>query len=127
MNSDDRPESDVTDEFRTLAQNLVNTLNSAWESPERKKLQDEIEQGLEELTATLKRETDAFQESQTGQQIKEDVRELHQRVTSSETEGRIRQEILKVLRAVNSELEKTVQRWESRGSEGDRPEAEDKL
>jgi hypothetical protein len=116
MDSEDRPENDVTNQFRMLAQNLARTLNAAWESPERKRLQSEIEQGLAELTATLKREANAFEESPTGQRMKENVQELGQRVTSPETEDRVRQEILKALRSVNSELEKTAQRWESRES-----------
>jgi hypothetical protein len=40
------PENDLAAEFRRLGENLRSALQSAWESEERLRLQDEIERGL---------------------------------------------------------------------------------
>jgi len=97
---------DIADEFRMLGENLVQALRSAWESPERQKLQDEIEAGLNQFATTIKQEADSFQQSPTGQQLKSDIEDLRQRVESGEAVDKARDELVKALKALNAELEK---------------------
>jgi hypothetical protein len=97
---------DVADELRDLGRNLADILRSAWESDERRRLQDEIRSGLSDLGTTLNEAATDLKESPTGQRIKEDVKEFRERVRSGEVETKIRDEIFSVLRMVNSELEK---------------------
>lgn len=108
MNENPKPEESLTDEFRSLGENLFKTLSAAWDRPERKQLQQEIEDGLTELAQTLRKETETFKESPTGQQLKSDVEDLRQRVRSGEAETAIRSELLKALRTVNAELNKAL-------------------
>lgn len=115
MENPEKPH-DIADEFRLLGENLVQALRSAWESPERQKLQDEIETGLNQFAATIKQEADSFQQSQTGQQLKSDLEDLRQRVESGEAVDKARDELVKVLKAINAELEK----FTSGGGGGDR-------
>lgn len=103
-------EDNLTDEFRTLGQNLLNTLHAAWERPERKKLQQEIEDGLSELVNTLKDEADTFASSPTGQKVKTEAEDLRQRVQTGEVDTAIRSELLKALQTVNAELKKAAGR-----------------
>ncbi|MCI0521172.1 MAG: hypothetical protein L0Z70_13075 [Chloroflexi bacterium] len=105
------PRENLGEEFAALGQNLVKALRSAWDSPERKTLQEEIEKGLGELGQTLKSETDRFAQSPSGQRMKEEVEDFHQRVRSGEAEEKARQELLNALRLINSELEKVATRW----------------
>jgi uncharacterized protein YukE len=109
----DQPENrpDLTDEFRALGENLARTLNAFWDSPERKKLQEEIESGLTELAATLRGEAEAFQQSPAAQQFKSDVEDIRQRVQSGEAAEKAREELLKVLKTINTELDKVASRW----------------
>lgn len=99
---------DVAEEFRSLGRNLVEALRSAWESPERQKLQNELEAGLSAFTTTFKEEADKFQHSPTGQQIQAELKDLHNRVQSGEAEALARREILSALRKVNAELSKVI-------------------
>jgi len=108
-NSDD----DLTNEFRILGQTLVEAMRTAWESPERQRLQQEIETGLNEFGATIRQESDAFRESPTGQRLKTEFDNLQERIRSGETENRLRQELLAALRSINAELKKATQRWSS--------------
>ena len=110
MNETPNSEGNLTDEFRILGQNLVNTLHAAWQRPERKKLQQEIETGLSELVDTLKNEADTFVESPTGQKMKTEVDNMRQRVQTGEADAAIKSELLKALQTVNAELQKAVDR-----------------
>ena len=111
MAENEIPDENLSDEFRALGLNLVNALRTAWESPERKKLQDELEEGLSGLATTLSNEIENFQESGTGQRLRSDAAELRDKVRDSKTEKKIRDELIKTLHIVNTELENTAQRW----------------
>jgi hypothetical protein len=98
--------SEISDALRELGQNLKEVLRTAWESSERKKVQDEIQSGLTELGESLNKAVNEFSESPKGQTLKADVEDFSQRIRSGEVESKVREEILKVLRLVNIELEK---------------------
>lgn len=111
MSENPENENPIAEEFRNLGINLMNTMRAAWESPERKKLQGEIEEGLTALAATIKMEANTFTESPTGQRLKNDLDEWAQRVRSGEAEGKAREEIIRALKLINTELEKVTNRW----------------
>ena len=116
MTDNPQPEKDLSDEFRALGENLVKALQSIWDSPERRRLQQEIENGLNELASTLHKEARAFNDSPTGQQLKADFEDLRQRVRSGEAEDSAREELLKALKLMNTELERVVSRWSKKES-----------
>ena len=111
MNENPQNEGNISDEFRAMGENLLKALNSVWDSPERKKLQQEIEDGLNQLATTLKSEASTFSDSPTGQQLKSDFEDLRQRVRSGEAEAKAREELLKALKLINAELDKVTSRW----------------
>ncbi len=49
MDSSNSPEDRLAEEFRALGKNLADALHTAWERPERKELQLDIERGLKEF------------------------------------------------------------------------------
>ena len=95
----------ISDAFHQLGENLLRTVRSAWETPERKKLQQEIETGLSDLAETVRREVDTFNESPTGQKLKSDVSDAYHGVRTTVAEANLRDELLKALRTVNQELD----------------------
>lgn len=111
MTDNPQSEQNLTDEFRHLGENLVEILRAAWESPERKRIQDELESGLTELGTTLRREADHFASSPGGQQLKADIRDLNDRVRSGEVQSKAHDELLKAMQTVNEELNKVIQQW----------------
>lgn len=111
MTDNPQNEGNLSEEFRTLGENLLKALHSVWDSPERRNLQQEIEDGLTQLATTLKAEASTFNESPAGQQLKSDFEDLRQRVRSGEAEAKAREELLKALKLVNAELDKAVSRW----------------
>jgi hypothetical protein len=120
MNETPKPEDNLTEEFRSLGRNLLNTLQTAWERPERKNLQQEIENGLNELLNTLRNEAGNIASSPTGQKVKTEAEDLRQRVQSGEVDTALRSELLKALQTVNAELKKAASRMGGdQGQSGD--------
>jgi hypothetical protein len=110
-----QPQDSISEEFRRLGENLIGALRSAWDSPERKRLHEEVSDGLDELAKTIRMEVDAFDESPTGQRLRSDVEDLRQRIRTGEMETKLRQEMLNALRLVNDELHKVSERWKGSG------------
>ena len=107
MSDQKPPEENLGEEFRQLGKNLVDLLHSAWDSPERLKLQQDIREGINNLGENLRQEVDNFQQSPSGQRLKTEVDDINNRLKSGELEQKIRREIADALKSVNSEL----QRW----------------
>ena len=102
---------DLRDEFKTLGDNFKAMFTSAWESEERKKLQGELEAGMKELGNALNDLAEEFRTSQAGETLRREVNGFSERVRSGEVETKAREEILKALRALNTELEKAAQKF----------------
>jgi hypothetical protein len=107
MTEKPEPEHTIADEFRNLGLNLMSTMRAAWESPERRKLQQELEEGLTALAATIRMEANTFTESPAGQRIKTDFEDLQERVRTGEAETKAREEIIKAIRIINTEVKDT--------------------
>jgi len=122
MSENPQNDASLADAFRQLGENLVQTLRTVWDTPERKKLQQEVEESLVDLSATVKNELDSFNESPTGQRLKADMEDLRERVRSGETETQVRQEILKAIQLVNTELEKAASRLKQTEGQDTTPE-----
>lgn len=111
MREDKKSDESLTDEFRALGENLINSVRAAWDTPERKRLQEEIEDGLTELATIVKTEAESFHESPTGQRLKSDIEDLQQWVQSSKAENQIREELINALKTANTELKKVTDKF----------------
>jgi len=105
---DNSPDNDVKNEFETLGENLRNAINAAWQSDERLKAQRQIENGLSQIGAALNDFTSQFSASDAGKQVREEFDEFTERLRSGQVEAKARQELVKVLKTVNAELEKAM-------------------
>jgi len=101
------PEGEVTEEFRRLGDNLKEILRAVWESAERRKLQNEIQAGLAELEASLNKTAQEIRESRTGRRLETELKDFSSRVRTGEVETELRENLLSLLREVNSKLEKS--------------------
>jgi hypothetical protein len=105
------PENDLTSEFRALGDNLKSILKNVWESEETHKLKDEIHAGLTEFGRVTNETVEEFTQGETGQRLKTEAEDLRERIRSGDMEEKARQELLKVLQVINSELEKASTKW----------------
>jgi hypothetical protein len=99
---------EILDELHNLGKNLKDLLQSVWESEERKKAQQEIETGLNDLLRTLSQTANDFAESPTGKTLKADLEDLHQRIQTGEVEKKVRNEVVTALRMANEGLKKAT-------------------
>ena len=104
------PASDIAAELNELGKNLQALLRASWESDERKKVQAELQAGLNDLGKALSQAATEFQASPAGQALKADIEDFHQRMRSGEVESKIRNEVLSALRAANEGLKKSGQK-----------------
>ena len=102
------PNDNISDQLNELGKNLREALQSAWESEERRKLQKEIEDGLANLGASLSQAARDFSNSPTGQNLKEDVKDMQERWRTGEMRSKVHSELVEALRKVNTELQKTT-------------------
>ena len=116
MNENPTPENDITSELRQLGKNIIETLQAAWESEERKKVQREIEDGLDELARSFN-EASTFDSNKLGQDIKASVDDLTDRFKSGEVETRVREDLLNTLKAINTELTDISTNWTAAAEE----------
>ncbi len=107
-NETKHPNDSISDQLNELGKNLKSALQSAWESEERRKLQKEIEDGLANLGTSLSQAAKDFSNSQTGQNLKEDVQDIKERWRTGEVSSKVRSDVVEALRKVNAELQKTV-------------------
>jgi hypothetical protein len=111
MTDNPQPEGNLEDEFQALGKNLVAALRAAWDTPERKRVQEQLITGMNELGTTLKHEADNFSTSPAGQQIKNGVEQVSERLRNAETQEKVRLELLNALKSANNELQKVIDRW----------------
>jgi signal recognition particle GTPase len=101
---------DIGDQLNELGKNLREALRTAWESDERRKLQQDIEEGLANMRDSLNQAAKDFSSSPTGQNLKDDVKDIHERWETGEVGSKVRSEIAEALRTVNKELQKASQK-----------------
>jgi len=113
MSENKPPENDLAEEFRKLGKNLAEAMRTAWESPERKKFQQEIEEGINTMGTTLRNEFGTFVESPTGQRLRSDVEGFGEHIRTGEAQQRARDELLAALKHANNEIQRATERWEA--------------
>lgn len=123
--SDTPPEEEkLSEEIRSLGQNLLGLFQAAWDHPERKRVQDEIETGLHDLGATLQKEADNFSRSPTGEKIKNEIDDIGTRINSGETRTKVYEDLISALKVANSELSSAIERIGKKSAPPDGTEAE---
>jgi len=109
MSEQPEKEGSLAEEFRQLGDNLVKAMQALWESPERKRLENELAKGASELSSTLKREAERLTSGGVAKQV---------RAGAGEMSLRLREELVSALKAANTSLAEAATRLEKRAGEG---------
>ena len=113
MSQEKQPEGNLREEFRNLGQNIKNVLSGAWESQERRKLQKDVQDGLNELGKAVNELIDDVQSSEAGKKVVKGVDEFGEKLRRGEVEEKAREGILSALHKINAELEKAISKFTS--------------
>lgn len=108
MTTPDAHDDSLKAELNALGENLQRAIRTVWESDDRKRLQADVESGLEAALQHLRGEVQEFKDSDTGKRLKTDLQSLESDLRSDETAARMRQEILRVLHGLNEDLERAA-------------------
>lgn len=108
MSDSSNSNNDLFNELSALGGNLAKLARAAWESPERKKLQTELETAFADLGQTLNRASADFLSSPTGQQIVMEFNQLRERVRESGLTSAAYEEAVALLQRLNAELNKAA-------------------
>ena len=123
VEEEDQKSSEIVQEFRRLGDNLKETIESAWESDQRKKLSTDIQEGLRQLSDSIEKAATDIGDKPQVQKVREDVDDLAARVRSGEVGEKARSGLQSALDKINTELEKTSASL--RGVEGEVEESGD--
>jgi len=107
------PQDELSEEMRKLAENINRFAKTAWESPERQKIQSELETHLNEIGGGLEDAAQQFSQSPAGQQVKNELKDFNRRLANGEIETQVKKEVVNVLGILNREIEQVANRHSS--------------
>ncbi|MBI9046184.1 MAG: hypothetical protein JEZ06_16950 [Anaerolineaceae bacterium] len=109
----------LSDAFHELGDSLSDFFQTAWESPERLRIQEEIEKGFNQAGNSIHKAAQDFSETDTGQKLKSDLEDIRERIDSGELEEKARTDILEILQKVSSAIEGASHRWKGTDSDSE--------
>ena len=93
-----KPGIDVAAEFQQLGQQLGETLQSAWESDERKRIETEVREGVRSFVAEIDKVLQGVRTSESTAKLREDAVGAKAKVDESELGQKAREGIVEGLR-----------------------------
>jgi hypothetical protein len=107
-NKNDKPHSDVdiSAEFAELGKKLRTTVETAWQSQERQKVQKEIQDGLVKLRDELDKSIKNLRDSEPGQKVETEVKKVSEDIQSGKVVDDVRIGIISGLRGLGAALDK---------------------
>ncbi len=100
----DKPGHDVTAEFTKLGHQLGETLQSAWESDERKRIEKEVREGVQSFVAEVDKVLQDVKSSESTSKLKDDATGAKTKVEESELGQKARDGIVEGLRWLSEGL-----------------------
>jgi NAD dependent epimerase/dehydratase family enzyme len=124
MTEEQKPGSDLMEEFHALGQQLTTAVRALWESEDSRKLRTEIGDGFMELGQQLDSTIRAAQESEAAKQFSEQVKETVERARESDIAAKLEEGLVAGLQDLNQGLSKLVTSMEPSKPADQQPEAE---
>ena len=102
---------DVANEFRNLGKQFANTLESAWKSEERQRIEGEIREGMQNFADELSKLFSDVKESKTGQRVMEEAETVKTKVGEAEIGRKAQSSVAKGLGWLSEELSRLADRF----------------
>ena len=107
-----KPEGrDITGELRNLGQQFASTLEAAWNSQERVRVEGEIREGMKLFADEVGRVLNNVRESAAAQKVREEAVEIKQKVEEKELTHKARNGIAQGLGWLSQELGKLAEKF----------------
>jgi GTPase involved in cell partitioning and DNA repair len=95
---------DFAAEFQKIGRQLAETLQAAWDSEERKRVEKEVREGVQTLVNEVDQVIREVKSSEKTAKLKEEAEELKNRVETSDVSGRARTGVAQGLRWLSETL-----------------------
>jgi flagellar motility protein MotE (MotC chaperone) len=109
-------EKSISQEFNRLGKQVADAIHAAWESEDRKKLQDELTEGLQSFEAQVDEALKKAMQSDTAKQLQQQTEKVVTQVRESGVSEEVRKGLIGGLEVVNKELGKLVEKLEPKGA-----------
>ena len=123
MNEQPPPAGSITEELARLGQTLGQAIKLAWESEERKRLEQDIAEGLRRLSDQIDSAMKSAAESPTAKDVTSKAALAWETAHGPQILAEMRAGLADTLRKLNEELDRQVQKAKTPAP---RPEVEDK-
>jgi hypothetical protein len=106
-----KSESEIVEEFKNLGRQFAGTLESMWNSEERRRMETEIRAGVRTFAAEVDRVMRDARQSQAATRVKEEAVGMKERVESGDVPRRTQEGIVQGLRWLSHELERLAEQF----------------
>ncbi|MBN1427434.1 MAG: hypothetical protein JXB07_03555 [Anaerolineae bacterium] len=97
---------DLAAEFAELGKKIRSTVETAWTSEERKKIQSEIKEGLERFVKEVNEAFKSARTSDTGQKVETEIKRVTEDIESGKVANEVRKGLVTGLRSLGNVLDK---------------------
>ncbi len=97
---------DIAAEFAEVGRKLRETINVAWNSQERRKIQAEVQDGLQRLVKEVDEAVKTLRETEPGQKVETGVKQIREDIESGKVGDEIRKGLVTALRGLSDALDK---------------------
>ncbi len=121
----DKARVDIASEFQRLGRQFAETLQSAWDSEERKRVEKEVREGMKSFVDEVDQVIREVKSSETTSKIKGEAEEIKTRVETSDIGHKARQGIVQGLRWLSEELGQLANQFTPPEKPADAPPADE--
>lgn len=107
----ERPKQDVAEELRQLGRQFGETLERAWHSEERQRIETEVREGVDSFVKEVDKALRQARQSETTAKVRQEAEEVKTKVESGELGGRARQGMVQGLRWMSEGLNKLADQF----------------
>ena len=104
-------ENDIVNELKNLGRQLGETLQSAWNSEERQRIEGEVREGMKSFASEVDKVFQTAKDSSAAERIKSEASNMSQRVGSSDVGNKARSGFVQGLQWMSEELEKLANKF----------------
>ncbi|HSM57608.1 MAG TPA: hypothetical protein VK879_15755 [Candidatus Sulfomarinibacteraceae bacterium] len=105
------PRADVSDALRDLGRQFAETLQSAWNSQERREFEAEVKEGVRRFGDEVNKVFSEAKESPTAKKVKEEAEDVRGRVESGELGRKARSSMVEGLQWLSQELARLAEQF----------------
>jgi len=106
-----RPQGDVAAEMKRLGRQFAETLQTAWNSEERQRLEGEVRQGIKSFAGEVDKVIREARQSQAADKVKEEATHLKEKVEAAELGRKARVGVVQGLQWLSAELGRLAEQF----------------